>query len=717
MLMSQISLQIDGMHCASCVARVEEALHKVPGVQDVAVNLALNKARVELREDSHATTDQFRAAVEAVGYKLTAANLPGTGERLFLRFVVAAVLTLPVAVLSMAHIGFAYRDLFFLLPASVVQFWCGWPFLAGAVKLLRYRAADMNTLIAMGTLAAFGYSTTVTLSKPLNDGHGQVYFEALMVIITLVLLGRLLEERVKGRASAALRKLMDLRPATARLWYAEQEVTVPVEKVAVGDTVLVRAGEQIPVDGTVSQGSSEVNEAMLTGEPLPVLKQPGDVVLGGTVNMTGLIQFQATRVGAATRLGQILRLVDEAQTRKAPVQRLADRIAGIFVPMVIVVAFLAAVGWLLWGAAIAQAITAFVATLIVACPCALGLATPMAIMVGSGRGAELGILFRSGEVLEKAERLDVLFCDKTGTLTLGKAEVTQTVWLDPTTEEERQRILSLVVAVEETSVHPLAQAIVAAIAPTSTSLTPHVESTTELPGRGMKARVQVQDLLVGNALLLREHGVAVPETEVPPGSTAVYFAVNSIVQGAFLLADPPRPDAAATVSALQHAGLKVALLTGDQAASAQAVAQQVGISQVHAAVPPEKKAALVAEAQRRGQRVAMVGDGINDAPALVQADLGLAMGGGTDVAREAGDIVLVRGRFADVVPALELARRTLTTIRQNLFFAFVYNVLMIPLAALGYLHPMLASAAMVLSSLSVTGNSLRLRSFAAERSS
>jgi Cu+-exporting ATPase len=709
MTMSQVTLKIDGMHCASCVARVEDALRKVPGVRDVGVNLTLNQARVDVAEGATPQEEQFRLAVEGAGYHLRETGALPAGERYWERFLVAVVLTVPVAILSMLHLGFPYRDLLFLFLGGIVQFWCGWPFLAGAAKMLRHRAADMNTLIAMGTLAAFGYSAVVTLTKPLSDGHGQVYFEAQMVIITLVLLGRLLEERVKGRASEALRKLLNLRPPTARLWYGGQEVTVPVEKVDIGDIVIVQPGEQIPVDGTVMEGHSEVNEAMLTGEPLPVSKQPEDTVTAGTLNLSGLLRFKATRVGAETKLAQIIRLVEEAQTRKAPVQRLADRVAGLFVPVVIGIALGAALGWLFWGSFHQQpltdilpaAVTAFVATLIVACPCALGLATPMAIIAGTGRGAELGILFRSGEVLEKAERLDLLLCDKTGTLTKGEAQVTETLWLQQPADKEQ--ILSLVVAAEKASIHPLAKAIVAAH---SYPQLPKVEQATELPGRGLKAKVQGQEVLAGNALLLQEQGIAAPEVESIPGSTIVFFAVGNRLYGYFRLTDLPRPEAATTVAELQGMGLEVQLLTGDQQASAAVVAQQVGIAVVHAGVKPEEKAAIVQRAQAAGHRVAMVGDGINDAPALAQADLGLAMGTGTDVAREAGDIVLMRGRLSDVVPALKLARRTLRVIRQNLFFAFIYNVLMIPLAALGYLHPMLASAAMVLSSLSVTGNGL-----------
>jgi P-type Cu+ transporter len=718
-VMSQVTLNIDGMHCASCVARVEDALRKVPGVRDVGVNLALNQARVDVAEGAAPQEEQCRQAVENAGYHLAETGALPVGDRIYPRFLVGALLTAPVAVLSMLHVGFPYRDVLFLLVATIVQFWCGWPFLAGATKILRHRAADMNTLIAMGTLVAFLQSAVVTLAKPLNDGHGQVFFEAQMVIITLVLLGRLLEERVKGRASEALRKLLNLRPPTARLWYGEQEVTVPVEKVDVGDIVIVQPGEQIPVDGTVTEGQSEVNEAMLTGEPLPASKQPGEPVTAGTLNLSGLLRFKATKVGAETKLAQIIRLVEEAQTRKAPVQRLADRVAGVFVPVVIALALLAAIGWLVWGSfqemawteVLPTALTAFVATLIVACPCALGLATPMAIIVGTGRGAELGILIRSGEVLEKAERLDLLFCDKTGTLTKGEAQVTETVWLQEI--EDRKQILSLVVAVEQASAHPLAKAIVTA-KPMANS--PVVERATELPGRGIDAKIQGHEVLAGNALLLKEKGISVPESESQPGSTQVFFAVDGTLYGFFRLTDPPRAEAAATVFELRRMGLEVQLLTGDQSASAAPVAKQVGIEIVHSGVKPEEKAEIVKQAQNKGRRVAMVGDGINDAPALAQADLGLAMGTGTDVAREAGDIVLMRGRFSDVVPALTLARQTLRVIRQNLFFAFIYNVLMIPLAALGYLHPMLASVAMVLSSLSVTGNSLRLRKFGTQSS-
>jgi Cu+-exporting ATPase len=725
---TSLLLTIEGMHCASCVSRVEQALQAVPGVEEAVVNLATSQARVRFR-DSPPPLDALKEAVRNAGYEVAAAEgaARSVWGTLRTRFLVAAVLTAPVLILSMAHITFPGRDLMFLALSLPVQFWCGWPFLSGAGRVLRHGSADMNTLIALGTLSAFGYSAVMTIRAEITNLPGDVYYEAQMVIITLILLGRLLEDRAKGRASAAIRRLMGLQPRTARIEYAGTEMEIPIDRVDVGDVVIIRPGEKIPVDGVVTDGVSAVDESMLTGEPLPVTKRPGDRVVGGTLNTTGAFRFKATKVGRETVLAQIIELVQQAQTSKAPVQRLADRVAGVFVPIVLAVAALTAAGWVGWGlsqgqalaTALPPALTAFVATLIIACPCALGLATPTAIMVGTGRGAELGILLRGGEALEKAGRIQVVILDKTGTITEGKPKVVHYDFfpLEVTGGMDRETAMRLAVSAELPSEHPLAQAITRDLYHFGMVKPEAFEAR---PGRGVVARVEGHAVLVGNEHLLAAHGVTLDKAVAAQASddhgptrtgSRVYFAVDGKPQGFIIVADRPRETSAAAIAALKRMGLECWMVTGDHPEAAEAIAREVGIDRVFARVLPERKAAVVRAAQSAGVRVAMIGDGVNDAPALAQADLGLAMASGTDVALEAGDITLMRSDLRDAVTALQLARRTLGTIKENLFFAFVYNVVAIPLAAANLLNPMIASAAMALSSVSVVGNSLRLRRF------
>jgi P-type Cu+ transporter len=728
---NQITLRIEGMHCASCVAKVEQALRTVPAVRDAAVNLATQQARVSV-EEPPPSLDQLRNAVAKAGYEVVAAEEARAPSRSLLsdqpvRLAVAIVLSTPVVILSMLHVHFAYRDLLFLMASIPVQFWCGAPFLLGALKQLRHRSADMNSLIALGTLSAFVYSAIITLSKPLGDTGGEVYFEAQMGILVFVLLGRLLEDRAKGRASAAITKLMGLQPRTARIFYGGQETEVPIDKVEIDDIVVIRPGEKLPVDGVVTEGISAVDESMLTGEPLPVTKKKDDKVVGGTMNTTGAFRFRATKVGKETVLAQIIELVDQAQTSKAKVQRLADRVAEVFVPVVLVIALVAAAGWLAWNGyqghafteGLPAALTAFVATLIIACPCALGLATPMAIMVGTGRGAELGILIRGGEALEKAGDIRVVILDKTGTVTEGKPSVTDILpsSISPLRGEAANELLRLAASAEQNSEHALAQAVVARAK--EEKLTLAAPSQFEaLPGRGLRARVEEHDIWIGNARLVQDQQITVPggmvdaaERLANDGKTPVFVARNHEVLGLLAIADPPREHSAVAIAALKKLGLEVWLLTGDNRRTADAVARQVGITHVLAEVLPDQKATVVREAQATGLRVAMVGDGINDAPALAQANLGIAMATGTDVAMAASDITLMRSDLRDVVVAIRLAQQTLRAIKQNLFLAFVYNTVAIPLAAFGYAHPMIAAAAMALSDVSVVGNSLRLRWF------
>jgi Cu+-exporting ATPase len=730
-----MNLRIEGMHCASCVGRVEQALESVPGVAGASVNLALEQARVHFR-DGPVPLDELKRAVRAAGYEVGSgeAARPASGwwNDLRVRIAVAALLSIPVLILSMAEVRFPFRDLTFLLMAVPVQFWCGWPFLAGAWKLLKHRSADMNTLIALSTLSAFAYSAVITLTKPLSDPGGHVYFEAQMTIITFVLIGRYLEDRAKGRASEAIRKLVGLQPRTARIFYGGEEVEVPIDKVEVGDLVVIRPGEKIPVDGVVSDGTSAVDESMLTGEPLPVSKNPGDKIVGGTINTTGSFKFKATKIGKETVLAQIIELVQQAQTSKAPVQRLADRVSAVFVPIVLLIAMIAAIGWLVWGryqgqdflTSLPTALTAFVATLIIACPCALGLATPMAIMVGTGRGAELGILIRGGEALEKAGDIRVVIFDKTGTLTEGKVRVRDFAPLrGEGFVEDLDEVLWLAACAEQASEHPIGKAVLEfALRENDKPLVPP-ESFEALPGRGIMATVAGRQVLLGNLRFFQEERVldefGMMEAQVKQtargGATPILVAVDGKAQMVLGFADSPRENTLGIGARLREMGLEAWMMTGDNQLAAEAIALPMQLDRVIADVLPDEKAAVVREAQAAGLKVAMVGDGINDAPALAQADLGIAMATGTDIALEASDITLMRSDPNDVIVALKLARRTLRNIKQNLFLAFVYNVIAIPLAAFNLLHPMIASAAMALSDVSVVGNSLRLKRFGRAR--
>jgi Cu+-exporting ATPase len=743
-----IRLHISGMHCSSCVSRLEQALGSVPGVKRAAVSLAIQQALVETSDAEPVEVARLRSAVADAGFQVVSAEAAAVdavdwGRRL----LVSAVLAGPVVLLSMLHVHFPGRDALLLALATVVQLYGGWPFMSSAVQRLRGGSADMNSLVALGTLSAYAASAAVTLAKPLSDPGGDVYFEAQVVIVTLVLLGRWLEEGARRKARKALTALRELQPAQVRLIdrstclpgqesAAEKAIAngetdtawsrlIPLAEVQVGDFVLVRTGERVPVDGRVVAGSASVDESLLTGEPMPVAKTIGARVSAGTLNQSGTLVVEVESVGPGTMLGRIQAMVEDAQLRKAPVQRLADRVSGTFVPLVIAVAAVAAGGWLLQGLVVHQtnwadawrpALSAGVAVLIIACPCALGLATPLALLVATGRGAQMGLLLRGGEVLEKAARIDVVLTDKTGTLTQGRPTVQAVIWADgqvigePTAEQ--REILSQVAAAESAVPHPWAKAIVAKFPPSTTEVT----EVRERAGFGLTASVAGLPVVVGNLKFLEQEQLSASAAlqaqvaeRLAAGSTPVYFAVAGRVQGAFMLADPIRPDAAEAVQRLRWLGMETWMVTGDQLASAEAVARQVGISKVFAGMTPEQKANLVTQAQATGLKVAMVGDGINDAPALARADLGIALASGAQAALEAGDIVLLHCDLLDVQRALRLARRTLVVVRQNLFLAFVYNLVALPLAAFNELNPMLAAAAMTASSLSVVFNSLRLR--------
>jgi len=736
-------IPIQGMSCASCVAKVEDALRGVEGVVDASVNLAREQASVEFIPGV-ATPDALRRAVRDAGYEPLAteeATVDREAERrarelrmLRTRLVGAAILTIPILWGSLPHMGLNVWSPMFLhnwvlqfALAIPVQFWAGWRFYRGMWASLRHGSADMNTLIAVGTSAAFLYSAAATFAPQWFAGGSvapAVYYETASIIIVFILLGRYLEARAKGQTSDAIRRLMGLQAKTARIIQDGQEVDVPVQEVVVGDIIVVRPGEKIPVDGVVLSGSSAVDESMITGESMPVEKREGGEAIGATLNKTGTFRFRATKVGRDTALAQIVRLVEQAQGSKAPVQRLADRIAASFVPAVIAVAVVTAVIWYAFGPEprLTYALLNFVAVLIIACPCALGLATPTAIMVGTGRGAEAGILIKGGEALEIAHRITAVVLDKTGTLTRGTPVVTDVI---PLNGYDEGALVRLVASAERGSEHPLGEAIVARARSTGLVLA-DPGAFEAVPGHGITATVDGQRIVAGNvALLEREHigldgAAAHVDRLTGEGKTPMLVAIDGRPAGIIGVADTLKPNSREVVAALKQMRIEVVMLTGDNRRTAEAIARQVGLDRVLADVKPDQKAAQVDALQREGYLVAMVGDGINDAPALAKADLGIAIGAGTDVAIESAGIVLIGDDLRGVLTAVALSRRTMRTIHQNLFWAFAYNVALIPVAA-GVLYPftgmllspMLAALAMAMSSVTVVSNSLRLRSFRA----
>jgi Cu+-exporting ATPase len=736
---ASVEIPIQGMFCASCVQAIEKALLREKGITKASVNLASEKAKIDYIP-SVISLPEIKKVIELTGYSVL--ELPEEGElgdfeskirekeyrKLRTKFFVGAIIGLVIFFGSMPHWfpwGPALLNNFFVLwiLATPVQFWIGGQFYKGAWSAFRHRNADMNTLIAVGTSAAYLYSVAATVFPSFFESGGirpDVYFDTSAMIIVLILFGRLLEARAKSRTSDAIKKLAGLQPKTARVKREGQDEDIPIEDVVVGDEILVRPGEKIPVDGIIISGESTVDESMISGESMAVKKEVGAEVIGATLNKTGSFRFKATRVGKDTALARIIKLVRDAQGSKAPIQRLADVIAGYFVPVVISIAIATFVIWFNFGPkpALTFSLLNFVAVMIVACPCALGLATPTAVMVGTGKGAENGILIKGGESLETAHKIDTIVFDKTGTLTKGEPEVTDLLVGNDNSEDE---ILKIVASIEKMSEHPLGEAIVKKAEDRKISLS-EPENFRVIQGRGIESKFDGKNVLIGSESLMKEKNVDISdfrsraEDFSEEGKTPVYVALQGKGAGLVAIADTLKDDAIQALEKLKAENIDVVMLTGDNRRTAQAIAKKAGIASVIPEVLPADKVKHIQRLQSEGKTVAMVGDGINDAPALAQADVGIAIGSGTDVAMEASDITLIRDELSGVVKAIVLSRQTIKVIKQNLFWAFFYNTLGIPIAA-GILYPffgillspIIASAAMASSSVSVVSNSLRLR--------
>jgi len=733
-----VELPIQGMECASCVLKIERALLDTKGITEAVVNLATEKAKAKyIPEQTNLTV--IKNTVASTGYKVL--EITGDTEdyervirereyrNLQRKFWFGLILSIVVMIGSLEWlpgIPKILTNVYLLwILATPVQFWAGWQFYRGAWGAFRHRNADMNTLVAVGTSAAYLYSASAVLFPSFFRSGGiepKVYFDTSSVIVTLILLGRVLETRAKGQTSEAIKRLIGLQPKTARVMREGKEVDIPVQEVLVGDLVTVRPGEKIPVDGIVKEGRSFVDESMITGESIPVEKKAEDEVIGATINKSGSFKFEATKVGKETALAQIIKLVQEAQGSKAPIQRLADVVAGYFVPVVISLAILTFIIWFDFGPAPALTFSLmnFVAVMIIACPCALGLATPTAIMVGTGKGAEKGILIKGGESLETAHKINSIVFDKTGTLTKGEPEVTDVIPLNNTSFKD---VLYYAGSAERNSEHPLGEAIVRKAVQENIGLK-EPEEFQSITGFGIEAKINRKNILLGNSDLLVNRKIEIGDSSLrskelsEEGKTPIYLSIEGKVSAVIAVADTLKDNSLEAVNQLHKMGLEVVMLTGDNRKTAEAIAGKVGIKRVFSQVRPEDKVNQIKKLQNEGKVVAMVGDGINDAPALAQADIGIAIGTGTDVAMEASDVTLIKGDLSGVITAIKLSKKTIKIIRQNLFWAFFYNIIGIPIAAgvlypfIGVLlNPMIASLAMAFSSVSVVSNSLRLRRF------
>lgn len=727
-----LSFPVEGMTCASCVARVEKVIKKLDGVESVSVNLATEKVTLKV-DTSLVSPEKIAEAVEGAGYKLLLPAPEGSSaensgitpvednhlKKTAREFYISAAISLPVMLLSMGMmiegvqeyipLGFEQMNMIFLLLTTYVILVPGSRFLTAALKAARHRTADMNTLVAVGTWSAYIYSAiAVIFPEWLGLHHAEhLYFDTTVVIITLILMGKLLEARAKKRTGDAIRKLMGLQPEKAIVIEEGQEREVPVKSLVFGDVIRIRPGERIPVDGVIESGMTSIDESMITGESIPVDKSTGDSVSGGTVNLTGSFTFRATAVGNDTVISRIIRLVEDAQGSKAPIQALADKIAAVFVPVVIVIALLAIVVWyFVLGVQFSEALIYFISVLIIACPCAMGLATPTAIMAGTGRGAQLGVLIKNAESLERAHKVTAVVFDKTGTVTEGKPSVTDIYIIGGHTESE---MLQLAASVERLSEHPLSRAITTYAEAKNINLIP-ADNFKSVSGEGVYGTVEGKEVYAGKEKSpLSGEPASLQAQWSSEGKTVISVYINGLLAGLIAMADTMKPHIPDVIHSLHQRGIKTVMMTGDNRHTAEAITRKAGIQQFFSGMKPEDKAAQIKQLQQKGEVVAMTGDGINDAPALAQADVSIALGTGTDIAMETADITLTGGNLSGVYKAIVLSDRTIRTIKQNLFWAYIYNTVGIPVAALGLLNPMFAAFAMAMSSVSVISNSLRLK--------